>query len=113
MGHLPHDLPPKSAAYYYFAKWRDDGTDKTIHDLLRWHLREKKKRLSDPSLVELDTQSVRVAAGVHASTTGEDAAKTISNTPSTWSPSPPAAIARSQTKTPRSGYRSSRSAVGM
>jgi putative transposase of IS4/5 family DUF4096 len=25
--YLPHDLPPKSATYYYFALWRDDGTD--------------------------------------------------------------------------------------
>jgi transposase len=25
--YLPHDLPPKSATYYYFAAWRDDGTD--------------------------------------------------------------------------------------
>jgi transposase len=75
--YLPHDLPPKSATYYYFSKWRDDGTDKTIHDLLRWHLREKKKRLADPSLVVLDTQSVHVAAGVPASTTGKDAAKRV------------------------------------
>lgn len=22
----PHDLPQKSATYYYFAAWRDDGT---------------------------------------------------------------------------------------
>jgi transposase len=29
--HLPHDLPPPSATYYYFARWRDDGTDQTIH----------------------------------------------------------------------------------
>ncbi|MER6948126.1 IS5 family transposase [Nonomuraea sp. NPDC000554] len=75
--YLPHDLPPKSATYYYFGKWRDDGTDKTIHDLLRWHLREKKKRLADPNLVALDTQSVHVAAGVPASTTGKDAAKRV------------------------------------
>jgi transposase len=27
---LPHDLPPYSAVYYYFALWRDDGTDQTI-----------------------------------------------------------------------------------
>jgi transposase len=33
---LPHDLPPRSAACYYFARWRDDGTDQAIHDLLRW-----------------------------------------------------------------------------
>jgi transposase len=45
---LPHDLPPRSAVYYYFAKWRDDGTDQTIHDLLRWHTREKRGRLADP-----------------------------------------------------------------
>lgn len=36
---LPHDLPPRSAVYYYFAKWRDDGIDQTIHDLLRWQTR--------------------------------------------------------------------------
>ncbi|MEV4166769.1 transposase [Nonomuraea dietziae] len=73
----PHDLPPKGATYYYFAKRRDDGTDKTIHDLLRWHLREKKGRLADPSLVVLDTQSVHVAAGVPATTTGRDVAKKV------------------------------------
>ncbi|WP_229406977.1 transposase, partial [Micromonospora sp. NBRC 110038] len=28
--YLPHDLPPKSATYYYFALWRDDGTDQAI-----------------------------------------------------------------------------------
>ncbi|MDT0301290.1 transposase [Streptomonospora wellingtoniae] len=39
---LPHDLPPSSAVYYYFAAWRDEGTDQTIHDLLRWHTREKR-----------------------------------------------------------------------
>jgi transposase len=42
--YLPHDLPPGSATFYYFAKWRDDGTDQTIHDLLRWHVRENKGR---------------------------------------------------------------------
>lgn len=23
--YLPHDLPPRSAVYYYFGTWRDDG----------------------------------------------------------------------------------------
>ena len=45
--YLPHDLPPRSAAYY-FASWRDDGTDQAIHDLLRWHAREKKGRRARP-----------------------------------------------------------------
>jgi transposase len=25
--YLPHDLPAHTATYYYFAAWRDDGTD--------------------------------------------------------------------------------------
>lgn len=75
--YLPNDLPPSGAVYYYFALWRDDGTDQTVHDLLRWQVREKKRRLADPSLVVLDTQSLHAAAGVPATTTGKDAAKRV------------------------------------
>lgn len=75
--YLPHDLPPRSATYYYFAKWREDGTDQTIHDLLRWQVREKAGRSEDPSLVVLDTQSVHAAVNVPAATTGKDAAKKV------------------------------------
>ena len=75
--YLPHDLPPRSATYYYFAKWRDDGTDQVVHDLLRWHAREAKGREADPSLVVLDTQSVHAAASVPAATTGKDAGKKV------------------------------------
>jgi transposase len=75
--YLPHDLPPKSATYYYFAAWRDDGTDQVIHELLRCQVREKARRLEDPTLVVLDTQSVHVAAGVPAATTGRDPAKKV------------------------------------
>jgi transposase len=75
--YLPHDLPPRSAAYYYFARWREDGTDQAIHDLLRWHAREKQGRRADPSLVVLDTQSVHAAASVPVDTTGKDAGKKV------------------------------------
>ncbi|MFB6985274.1 IS5 family transposase [Streptomyces sp. NPDC056178] len=75
--YLPHDLPPKSATYYYFAAWRDDGTDQVIHELLRCQVREKARRLEDPTLVVLDAQSVHAAAGVPASTTGRDPAKRV------------------------------------
>ncbi|MDT0567011.1 IS5 family transposase [Streptomyces sp. DSM 3412] len=75
--YLPHDLPPSGAVKYYFYKWRDDGTDQVIHDLLRWQVREKKGRPADPSLVALDTQSLHAAAGVPAKTTGRDAAKKV------------------------------------
>lgn len=75
--YLPHDLPPKSATYYYFAAWRDDGTDQVIHELLRCQVRERARRLEDPTLVVLDTQSVHAAAGVPAATTGRDPAKRV------------------------------------
>jgi transposase len=75
--YLPRDLPPRSAACYYFAKWRDDGTDQAIHDLLRWHAREGKGRRADPTLVVIDTQSVHAAASVPAATTGKDPAKKV------------------------------------
>ena len=74
---LPHDMPPPGAVKYYFYLWRDDGTDQTVHDLLRWHLREKKKRLADPSLIVMDTQSIHVSVGVPATTTGRDASKRV------------------------------------
>ncbi len=74
---LPHDMPPPGAVKYYFYRWRDEGSDQDIHDLLRWQLREKRKRLADPSLVVLDTQSIHVAVGVPADTTGRDAAKKV------------------------------------
>ncbi|WTN35289.1 transposase [Streptomyces canus] len=32
---LPHDFRPSGAVRRYFYTWRDDGTDQTIHDLLR------------------------------------------------------------------------------
>ncbi|MBX7269554.1 IS5 family transposase [Micromonospora sp. Llam7] len=75
--YLPHDLPPKSATYYYFALWRDDGTDQVIHDLLRCQAREKAGRAEDPSAVVLDTQSIRAANHVPAATTGKDASKKV------------------------------------
>ncbi|MDP9607873.1 transposase [Streptomyces demainii] len=75
--YLPHDLPPKSATYYYFAAWRDDGTDHVIHELLRCQVRERARRLEDPTLVVLDTQSVHAAAGVPSATTGHDPAKRV------------------------------------
>jgi transposase len=42
--YLPHDLPQKSATYYSFAAWRDDGTDQVIHELLRCQVRERSRR---------------------------------------------------------------------
>jgi transposase len=75
--YLPNDLPPWSAVYYYFALWRDDGTDQAIHDLLRCQARERAGRAEDPTAVVLDTQSIRAANHVPAATTGKDAGKRV------------------------------------
>ena len=75
--YLPHDLPQKSATYYYFALWRDDGTDQVIHDLLRCQTRERAGRREDPTAVAVDTQSIRAAHHVPAASTGKDAGKKV------------------------------------
>ena len=75
--YLPHHLPPRSAAYYYFARWRYDGTDQAIHDLLRWHAREKKGRKADPSPVGLTPRAYTPASSVPADTTGQDPCKKV------------------------------------
>ena len=31
---LPNEYPPYSTVYYYFSKWRNDGSWKRIHDHL-------------------------------------------------------------------------------
>lgn len=72
---LPHDLPPTGAVRYYFDVWKRDGLDARINEVLRMMVREKAGRTADPSLVVLDSQTVRAAAGVPKSTTGLDAAK--------------------------------------
>jgi transposase len=63
------------AQFYYFTLWRQAGLDQHIQELLRCQVREKARRLEDPSLVIIDTQSVRAAAGVPKTTTGLDANK--------------------------------------
>jgi transposase len=76
--YLPHDFPAWSAVFYYFGLWREDGLDQRIQELLRCQVRERARRLEDPSLVVIDTQSVRAAAGVPKATTGLDANKKVS-----------------------------------
>ncbi|MFE2866016.1 IS5 family transposase [Embleya sp. NPDC059259] len=71
----PHDLPAWSAVFHYFTLWRPDGLDQRIQEIRRCRVRERSRRLEDPSLVIIDTRSVRVAAGVPKETTGLDANK--------------------------------------
>lgn len=73
---LPKQYPPYSTVYYYFRKWRDDGSWKRIHDHLVAWVRVSDNREPSPSAASLDSQSVPSAVMVdHA--VGYDAAKKI------------------------------------
>lgn len=58
---LPHDFPPKSTVYEYFAAWRDDGTWQHILDALRSAFREAHARSHEatPSAASIDSQTVK------------------------------------------------------
>lgn len=59
---LPHDLPPKSTVYDYFAKWRDDGTWQRMMDALRMQVRVAARREPTPSATSVDSQSAKTTA---------------------------------------------------
>ncbi|MGH2360533.1 MAG: IS5 family transposase [bacterium] len=56
---LPHDLPPKSTVYEYFAQWREDGTWAKVVGRLRTRVRVQEGREPTPSAACIDSQSVK------------------------------------------------------
>jgi putative transposase len=56
---LPHDLPPWGMVWWYFRKWRLDGTWERIHDTLQPRVREMEGREPTPSAAIIDSQSVK------------------------------------------------------
>lgn len=73
---LPKEYPPYSTVYYYFRKWRKDGSWKRIHDHLVQWVRVTEDHLASPSAASLDSQTVPTAVMVHE-TVGYDAGKKI------------------------------------
>jgi len=60
---LPHDLPPKSTVYEYFAAWRENGTWQRMLDVLRGTLRlaEAPSGELHPSAASIDSQTVKTS----------------------------------------------------
>ena len=56
---LPKDLPPRSTAFGYFARWRDTGLFASINHRLVMLDRERVGREASPSAAVLDSQSVK------------------------------------------------------
>jgi len=72
---LPKDFPPWETVYWWFARWRDDGSLDSLHDELRIEVRRRAGRNEQPSAGCLDAQSIKGADTVPASTRGYDAGK--------------------------------------
>ena len=56
---LPNDYPEWNTVYYYFRKWKKNGTWKKIHDALRGKVRKKAGKSEQPTAGIIDSQSVK------------------------------------------------------
>lgn len=60
---LPHDYPPYQTVYGWFERWTRDGTQERVNEHLRRLLRRREGREDTPSLLIIDSQTVRSAEG--------------------------------------------------
>lgn len=56
---LPLHFPSWKLVYYYFTKWKNDGTIELIHEILRDKTRKNAGREESPSVGRINSQSVK------------------------------------------------------
>jgi transposase len=74
---LPADFPPWSTVYNYFTTWEAAGITQDVLDRLRERVRLREGRAAAPSAGVIDSQSVRAAETVSATSRGYDAGKKV------------------------------------
>ena len=73
---LPDSFPKWQLVYYYFSKWQADGTLQRLNWQLNVKERQRQQKEDTPSLLSIDSQSVKVAPFIQQDT-GVDGNKKI------------------------------------
>ncbi len=73
---LPDHYPKWQLVYYYFSKWKKDGTLVRLNSCLNMMLRKQDGREATPSAVSIDSQSIKKAPFIYEET-GIDGNKKI------------------------------------
>jgi len=58
---LPESFPPWKSVYYYFSKWKKDGTLQRINEGLNRKERKRQGKEETPSMLSIDSQSIKAA----------------------------------------------------